>query len=394
MARPENSVFYFDSTMPGAPAVSGQNGKLIEVLDACLVNGFGLKSVDSITVVGGTATVTVSTGHSAQRFAVVELAGIATPAALNGQHKVIGTTGNTITLSVPDIADGAATGTMTVKNAPAGWAKVFASALTAAFRSADGTGQYYRITDDSATTGYANIIHLCGFESMTGIATGSGQFPATAQNSGRVFWPKSNAANATPRQWCVVASSRFVYVGINLDNSSGPRLNTWLAFGSIVSNKAGDPYRGFVAGHDGVDGGNTIANSSVFWNAAWTSNFRFMARDFSGVGGACRVGMQLPATNLNTDVSSGHGPYMYPDFVTGGIRCGEINIVHSTYDPTILRGRLPGVLAPMHRVDAFIPDGTVFDNIDLLPGRSAMFRGLTHSGTARGVLFDLTGPWE
>lgn len=34
-------VKYFDSTMPGAPVMSGTVGAMIAVLDACLVNGFG-----------------------------------------------------------------------------------------------------------------------------------------------------------------------------------------------------------------------------------------------------------------------------------------------------------------------------------------------------------------
>ena len=53
---------YYTSDEPGAPTLNNDNGSLISVLDAVLINGFGLKSVTSITVAGGLATVTCA-GH-------------------------------------------------------------------------------------------------------------------------------------------------------------------------------------------------------------------------------------------------------------------------------------------------------------------------------------------
>ena len=63
----QTDVKYFHSSQVGAPVMSqgGAAGLLIALLDACLVDGFGLKTVDSIVVASGVATANVSTGHSA-----------------------------------------------------------------------------------------------------------------------------------------------------------------------------------------------------------------------------------------------------------------------------------------------------------------------------------------
>ncbi len=62
------AVKYYDSTMSGAPSLSGTAGALVGVLDACLVDGFGSVTVDSLTVASNVATATISGGH---QFAMI-----------------------------------------------------------------------------------------------------------------------------------------------------------------------------------------------------------------------------------------------------------------------------------------------------------------------------------
>lgn len=40
-----NSVRVYQSTDSGAPSLTGQTGTLVSLLDACLVNGFGLSLI-------------------------------------------------------------------------------------------------------------------------------------------------------------------------------------------------------------------------------------------------------------------------------------------------------------------------------------------------------------
>ena len=87
---------------------------MIAVLDACLVDGFGLKSVDTLVVSGAVATANISTGHSAMVGSVVLISG-ATPSGLNGEKRVTAITTNTVVFDATGISDQTATGTITLK---------------------------------------------------------------------------------------------------------------------------------------------------------------------------------------------------------------------------------------------------------------------------------------
>ena len=50
-------IKYFESTDAGAPTLNNAVGSMIAVLDACLITGYNSKSVASITVASGVATV-------------------------------------------------------------------------------------------------------------------------------------------------------------------------------------------------------------------------------------------------------------------------------------------------------------------------------------------------
>jgi hypothetical protein len=119
-------VKYFHSNMPGAPVLSGTAGALIAILDACLKDGFGLKTVDSLVIAGGVATMTISTGMTFEQDAVVQVAGITGgAAALNGDRRLLSIAGNTATFDATGVSDQTATGSITAKVSPLGWAKPF-----------------------------------------------------------------------------------------------------------------------------------------------------------------------------------------------------------------------------------------------------------------------------
>ncbi len=207
-----NKVRYYHSAMPNAPVLSGTAGALIGVLDACLVNGFDSKSINSLTVTDGIAVAQISAGHSYGEGDVLRLAG-ATPTKLNSDWRLASVTANTVTFSVEGVGipDGAATGTITALRAPAGWEKVFADGTTrAAYRSLDHAAHNGLIlyVDDTGTT----TARVRGFESMTDIDTGTGPFPTDAQLSGGLWWAKSNTADTVARPWRVAADGKRVTV--------------------------------------------------------------------------------------------------------------------------------------------------------------------------------------
>ncbi len=202
-------VKYFHSNMPGAPVLSGTAGAMIAILDACVVNGFGLKSVDSLVIAGGVATMTISSGMTFEADAVVLIAGITGgAAALNGDQRILSISGNTATFSAAGVSDQTATGTITAKMSPLGWAKPFSGTNVAAYKPTDPTalGMYLRVDDTGTTT--ARVV---GYESMIDINTGSGPFPTAVQISGGGYWEKSGGAESTARNWIVVGDERAFY---------------------------------------------------------------------------------------------------------------------------------------------------------------------------------------
>ena len=54
------TVKYFNSGMTGAPQIANNWGDLVTMLDACLVNGFALKAIDTLTCLDGIATASIS----------------------------------------------------------------------------------------------------------------------------------------------------------------------------------------------------------------------------------------------------------------------------------------------------------------------------------------------
>ena len=71
----DTSVKYFHSEMPGAPVMSGTAGSRIAVLDACLVDGWGLLTASSVVVAAGVATATFPTSHAFEPRTVALVAG-------------------------------------------------------------------------------------------------------------------------------------------------------------------------------------------------------------------------------------------------------------------------------------------------------------------------------
>ena len=108
-------IKFFESTDAGAPTLNNAVGSMIAVLDACLITGYNSKSITSITVASGVATV-VCTAHAyANTYGkAIRIAGATGSfTALNKDTQIANVTTNGFTFLCPGVADGAATGTGT-----------------------------------------------------------------------------------------------------------------------------------------------------------------------------------------------------------------------------------------------------------------------------------------
>ncbi|WP_431152542.1 hypothetical protein [Acidovorax facilis] len=381
----DTSVKWARSSMPGAPTLTRAAGSLIALLDALLVNGWGQQTASSVVVAGGVATATFPTDHAAAKHAVVLVDGVTgTLTALNGEQKVTAVAPNVIKWATA-AADGAATGTITVKMAPAGFAKPFTGTNLAAYKSAHPAahGQYLRVADTTVESARA-----VGYETMTAISTGTGLFPSAAQVSGGAYWGKSDATSGTtPSPWLFASDGRIFYLMVQGCFESNAGLgHAVLAFGDLVpESPAGDPFATVLAGSPdsgwNAVGGNYVIDYGAVNYAVATP------RVFLGTGTSSRG-------CASTESRFGASSDPLPNPITGAIPLSRIG-----YKDTVAgfqRATFPGLLYCINpKAEALIANHQVVE----LPGGkayAASFHGnqVYVSSMLNVAMLDIIGPWR
>jgi|GEM_PF-435505 len=391
------AVKYIHEGMRGAPVLSGTVGTLIALLDTFLLSGWGLVTATGINVAGGIATVGLNAGETFEVGSVVLVAG-ATPAALNGEQRVLTASATSVTFATT-AADGAASGTITVKYAPVGgWEKAFTGTNLAVYRSTDVTGarMYYRVQDTSTT-----VARIVGYVGMTGVSTGTGPFPTSAQRSGGSYWPKSTVAGSAPVPYLLAADGRMVLASICAgaavvaDYVNAPVYG----FGELVAlNPAGDTWASVVA-FAGSDWAYYPSPGSL---SAATSDAVYLARAHTGTGASIAAKV---ASYCQGGGGSGIDPFMgaYPSAVDGRLLLSRRFVGVGAADATP-RAEVPGLLACPQIVphDAFVRLDKVVCAGDLAGRTLRATRALENSfeypvisTASSGVSFiDVTGPWR
>lgn len=386
----DTSVRYFDSTMSGAPALSGTVGALISVLDACLTNGFGTVTLASLVVASNVATGTVSGGHGFSMIgsavgSVITIAG-ATPSGLNGTWRIASVADSThFTFITSGISDQTATGTITAVRAPLGFSKVYSGTNKAAYRADDvmSSRLYLRVADDG--TGAATYARVRGYESMSDVDTGAGPFPMDAQFSGGLYWGKSSAASSTARAWRLFGDSQGFYLFVNQDGAG-----TWIsaAWIDIPSEKAGDAYRTLIVG--GIS--TTVSNQGTLHTVNNAAAGHYFARTYA------QTGTSIAAFKLSHHITAsgiGYAGIAYPAPMGNQFYCAPIDVWEGGgyLSATALRGPLPGIYAPLHP-SAQLTDGSFQTDVTGLDGRTLLVQILKSGGSGYAAAIDLTGPWR
>ena len=383
-------IFTFDSSQPGAPVLSGTAGALRTLLKACLVDGFGAGAVATLTVSGGIATATYAGAHPFKVGYVAQFAG-ATPAGLNGDKVILSVTGTSVTFAAPGVPDGAATGTITSKAAPAGWQELFAGALANVIALkpsvVEATGCVLRVDD----TGAINA-RVRAYEAMSDISTGVGMTPLESQAAGGLWWPKSATANATARAWILVADARGFYLAVA---PAGGDRYTLLFAGDIASLKSGDAYGYLLTGNQGDQtNASSVPDGCVGYSHRSARTGAYLVRGYTAIGqstAAQRLGAHHNGSTA--DVYAGTAGYSlgaYPNGANNGLLTGALEL-HAAG----LCGTLPGLLHPVQDCGTSFATGATVDGTDDLAGRRllAIRTGPPAGGTVGTVFIDTTGNW-
>lgn len=379
-------VKYFHSELPGAPVLPGTAGSLLAVLDACLVNGWGLLTATSVVVAGEVATATFPTTHSFEPLTVARVAGAGT-AAINGDKRVSTTSTYTITWPAPGVADGPVSGTITIKLAPADWEKL-SGTNKAAYRStaADATKCWIRI-DDSA----ARVARLRAYETMTDVDTGVGPTPMDTQVSGGLYVMKSNASDTSTRKWIVAASDRSVVLMTSY-YSGHPNDYSPTYFGDFPSLKAGDAYKCMVAGETS----DLSSTMYVGYNALTSNNGNtgvFVVRPYTQAGGSVACILRKPGLMSGGSGDNSNPPG--PNPIDNSLEVIPTLIYEGTGNNAPRRGLVPGIYGIPHSLGTSYDSKQQIAAVVDLPGHVLI--GVRYysasSGNGSRYAIDITGPW-
>lgn len=372
-------VKVFSSDMAGAPTISDAPGTLIATLDACLINGFGLQTVDSITRAGSTATATINGGHLRKVDDIVLIAG-ANQSEYNGEAKITSVTSTTFSWEIAGTPSSPATGVISCKIAPVGrWSKEFTGTNLAAYRSTDigATGHYFRI-DDSMASAANTWAFLRGHTSMTNINTGVNAFPLSGQLTNGVAIRKTGILGA--KKWVLIADGRFFYLFTEWSPAVYPGQYGVAFAGDIVSRRASDAYSSIVGG-DSSTSITAPGSNQALWEA---SNYRYLSGTYYGVAGSFipylsfhearrQIGLPNPVDNA---MMFGGGPFLH-----------EGNVLGSP-----VRGVFPGAYEGL--ANGSPGNGVRLKNVAGYTGRDLYVMTVPLNTSRFCYAFDVTGPWR
>lgn len=370
-------VKYFHSGQAGAPVLSSSAGALLAVLDACLVNGFGLQVLDSLSVVDG-VLIGNKASHGFTVDQVIKVSG-ANQSQLNGEWVVTAASTGSFHAAATGIANVTGTGTITAKAAPAGWEKAFSSTNIAAYRSLDpeSCACLLRINDTGGSA------RARGYVEMTDIDTGSDPFPTDAQVSGGGYIPKGSAS--TP--WIIVADSKVFYLMTSPRTDFGTLTYLITSFCDFASERAGDAYACALQTY-GV-GGDDPAHA---WTQIGLTNFTdaqsklYAARSFNQMGDS----VQLLTSFIGQHPSGHPSGLVYPSGASNGIILSHI-VAKEVVSNTMRCLSLPGVYATPQAQP--LNSGSVIRHVGIGDKTMLVVSVGLGSYTAGRLIFDLTGPW-
>lgn len=388
------TVNVFRSTDAGAPVLSADQGTVINVLDACLINGYNSKTI-TITRSGQTATAScTSHGYALDGATKVRISG-AGQAEYNGDFTIFNVTTNTFDFTVTGSPASPATGTITSIVAPLDWSKPFSGTGLAAYRSnvVTGTRLYLRINDNNPDANTYKTAKMVGYETMSDINTGVGPFPTVAQYASGMWINKSNLAAGVAVPWMLIGDGYSFYF-FNTPNTTYAGYRIYY-FGDFASFMQSDPYGCFLSGDQASNPGGSYEYSNSLpsnWygvNLLDTGARQYIARAYTQLGSAV-VGSIFGNYTLGNTLSGYNGAVPFPNPCNNGLYLSPLHLS----DGSCLRGRLGGMWQ-MLQARPFGASNVIIPASQNSVGRRLLTAQTGGSGSTYGErAFDIDGPWR
>jgi len=390
--------FYVHSNS-SAPQLTNNFGCMIDVLDACLVNGYGSQTVSTLTASGTTVTATFGSAHNFMQYQVVKIAG-ATQTEYNGEFRI---------LTIPDSSSltfelantpsvTTATGAISASLPPLGWEKPFSSSNPngggkAAYRSLNlllPSRPFLRVVDEldpAYTATYAKYAKVGIVEDMTDIDTMLGvQAPYDSANPNK-NWVATGSGASVMNGWAKWYYARDAAVNsATSDTSATAGVRSWLIVGNsdyfyilpafIPSNVISFPYGfGSFKSFLTADNSNTFLASHYIYKVAQTLMYPQESTSHIGVSGPTNLNLLLQrsytqaaqsttanirslvaSSNVNSGTSNYIGAYSLTNIAA---------LIPAFINESVLRGELPNLyyllqLRPYSNLQTFAKDGQIF----------------------------------
>jgi hypothetical protein len=258
----------------------------------------------------------------------------------------------------------------------AGWSTTQTTTNKRQYQQATGgnsgaTGCSVWVDDTGPGAAGAREARLTGFETMTGLGTGTGQFPTNAQlNIGTtpnsaIILRKSTTADSTARPWIIIANGHTFYMFTETGDFTNPTRCYSFVFGDFFSYHASDTYAVVIGGRTAENSGSS--NVQCFLGImglalGGATNGIYVDRSFTTLGGSVPVNMIFDFSQMgnneglygggNTNVGSHIGynaspPFMpYPNPADGGLHVSPLWLFHNNGK----RGYFGGLWCPKHHL--------------------------------------------
>lgn len=236
----------------------------------------------------------------------------------------------------------------------AGWTKLFLDANRVALRQGKVSNNKILYVNDNVSS-YPQLAYLRGFNSMSDINTGEGEFPSGAQASLGVHVYKSAGLANEMRNWTLLATESTFYLQINATNTFNSANSIMYGFGDFSSFKSGDVYNSFFIGSTNVNlySDDYFGKSSTIDTAIEDSHF--LERSYSLLNGPVLSGKHW---------DSAKDGCTFPNPVDGSLIMSPIWLT----EPGVLRGKLNGIYKVSHSSQSF-NHGDTFSGTGIYAGK-------------------------
>ncbi|WP_336936489.1 hypothetical protein [Acinetobacter beijerinckii] len=388
-------IKFYVHTNTNAPQLQNAFGCMIDLLDACLVNGFGSQAVATLTTSGTTATATFGSAHNYLQYQVVKIAG-ATQTEYNGEHRILTVpNANTITFqlaSAPSVTT--ATGTITSSLPQLGWLKPFSATGKAAYRSSNtllASRPYLRVVDalDPAyTSTYAKYAKVGIVEDMSDIdmmfgvqapydstapdrnwtATGLGttvlngwsRWYYATSSAGNTAGPDTTAPSNGNRSWILVGNKDYFFILPSLTSLDTNALSYGFgAFQTLLNTDSANTFLSstlnYIAANSSFAKGNNTALATGLAN-----DLLLLQRKYTNE--AIANNASIISLGVITNIISGSSNYLATVATTSTIPQSPIFIKELT---NVLRGQIPNFnwlfqIKPYSNLQSFEKNGQIF----------------------------------